>query len=86
QWQELFYNRRYSGSELGPSNPDFVKIAQACGVHSFQVNEKNEVIPAIEKALAHNGPVLVHCKVMKEENVYPMVPAGNALDQVMDMA
>ena len=86
QWQELFYNRRFSGSQLGPSNPDFVKIAEACGVHSLQVAEKDEVVPAIEKALAHSGPVLVHCKVAKEDNVYPMVPAGNALDQVMDMA
>jgi len=86
QWQELFYNRRYSGSELGPSNPDFVGIAEACGVHSFQVTKKDQVVPTIEKALAYHGPVLVHCKVAKEDNVYPMVPAGNALDQVMDMA
>ncbi len=86
QWQELFYNKRFSGSQLGPSNPDFVGIAEACGVHSFQVNKKDEVVPTIEKALAYKGPVLVHCKVAKEDNVYPMVPAGNALDQVMDMA
>ncbi|MBI4395189.1 MAG: acetolactate synthase large subunit, partial [Candidatus Omnitrophica bacterium] len=86
QWQELFYNRRFSGSVLGPSNPNFCKIAEACGVYNIQVSEKNQVIPAIEKALAHNGPVLVHCKVAQEDNVYPMVPAGSALDQVMDMA
>ena len=86
QWQELFYNRRFSGSQLGPSNPDFTKVAEACGVYSLRVTEKDEVVPALEKALAHNGPVLIHCKVAKEDNVYPMVPAGNALDQVMDMA
>ncbi|OGW86220.1 MAG: acetolactate synthase, large subunit, biosynthetic type [Omnitrophica bacterium RIFCSPHIGHO2_02_FULL_46_11] len=86
QWQELFYNRRFSGSQLGPSNPDFVKIAEACGVFSLQVSEKEQVVPALEKALKHDGPVLVHCKVAKEDNVYPMVPAGHALDQVMDMA
>ena len=86
QWQELFYNRRFSGSELGPSNPDFVKIGEACGVYSLQVSKKDDVVPAIEKALAHHGPVLVHCKVAQEDNVYPMVPAGAALDQVMDMA
>ena len=86
QWQELFYNRRFSGSQLGPSNPDFVKIAEASGVYSLRVSEQNEVVPAIEKALAHSGPVVVHCKVAKEDNVYPMVPAGHALDQVMDMA
>ncbi len=86
QWQELFYNRRFSGSQLGPSNPDFCKIADAAGVYSLKVTEKNQVVPMLEKALAHDGPVLVHCKVAKEDNVYPMVPAGNALDQVMDMA
>ena len=86
QWQELFYNRRFSGSQLGLSNPDFVKIGEACGVYSLLVSEKDDVVPAIEKALSHNGPALVHCKVAKEDNVYPMVPAGAALDQVMDMA
>ena len=86
QWQELFYNRRFSGSQLGLSNPDFAKVAEACGVFSLQVSEKNQVVPALEKALEHDGPVLVHCKVAKEDNVYPMVPAGHALDQVMDMA
>ncbi len=86
QWQELFYKRRYSGSELGPSNPDFVKLAQAFGAFAIRASKKDEVIPAIEKALAHNGPALVHCVVAKEDNVYPMVPSGHALDQVMDMA
>lgn len=86
QWQELFYNRRFSGSQLGPSNPDFVKIAEACGVHGLRITEKDQVVPTLEKALAHHGPVLVHCKVAQQDNVYPMVPAGNALDQVMDMA
>ena len=86
QWQELFYRHRYSGCELGPSNPNFAKVAEGFGVLAIRVEAKEEVIPAIEKALAHNGPVLVHVCVAKEDNVYPMVPAGHALDQVMDMA
>ncbi len=86
QWQELFYHRRYSASQLGPSNPNFIKVAEGCGVLGIEVNKKEEVIPAIKKALAHEGPVLVHCVVAKEDNVYPMVPSGHALDQVMDMA
>ncbi|MBI3313644.1 MAG: biosynthetic-type acetolactate synthase large subunit [Candidatus Omnitrophica bacterium] len=86
QWQELFYHKRYSASQLGPSNPDFVKMAEACGMHAIRVSQKEEVVPAIEKALAHDGPVLVHVLVAKSDNVYPMVPAGHALDQVMDMA
>lgn len=86
QWQELFYRKRYSASILGPSNPDFCGIAESYGVMGIRVTEKSQVIPAIKKALAHEGPVLVHCLVSKQENVYPMVPAGHALDQVMDMA
>lgn len=86
QWQELFYNKRFSGSQLGPSNPDFVKIAEANGVMSLRISKPDETESAIEEALSHSGPVLVHCQVAKEDNVYPMVPAGHALDQVMDMA
>lgn len=86
QWQELFYNRRYSGSQLGPSNPDFVKIAEGFGVMGIRVSEKDQVVPALGKALNHDGPVLMHFQVAKEDNVYPMVPSGHALDQVMDMA
>ena len=86
QWQELFYNRRYSASELGPSNPDFVKIAEGFGAFGIRVTEKEEVVPALEKALNHDGPVVLHMRVAPQDNVYPMVPAGHALDQVMDMA
>ncbi len=86
QWQELFYRHRYSASQLGPSNPEFCKIAEGYGAKGILVESKEQVVPAIESALAHDGPVVVHCRVAKEENVYPMVPAGHALDQVMDMA
>jgi len=86
QWQELFYNRRYSGSQLGPSNPDFVKIAEGCGAFGIKVSRKEEVVGALEKAFAYNGPAVVHCVVAPADNVYPMVPAGHALDQVLDMA
>ncbi|MBI4115548.1 MAG: acetolactate synthase large subunit, partial [Candidatus Omnitrophica bacterium] len=86
QWQELFYNKRYSGSQLGPSNPDFVKLAEAYGILGIKVSEKSEVVPALEKALKYDGPAILHMVVAAEDNVYPMVPAGHALDQVMDMA
>lgn len=86
QWQELFYRKRYSASQLGPSNPDFVKLAESYGILGILVEKTDEVEPALKRALAHDGPVLVRCKVAKEDNVYPMVPAGHALDQVMDMA
>ncbi len=86
QWQELFYRHRYSGSQLGASNPDFMKIAEAHGMKAIQIRKAEEVIPGIKEALVYKGPVLVHCLVAKEDNVYPMVPSGHALDQVMDMA
>lgn len=86
QWQELFYNNRYSGSQLGPSNPDFVRVAEGFGAMGIRVEKKEEVEPALEKALAHDGPVVLDVRVAQHDNVYPMVPAGHALDQVMDMA
>lgn len=86
QWQQLFYNDRLSGSELSPSNPDFMKLAESHHVKGIRVEKKEELEPAIKMALAHPGPVMVQCIVAKADNVYPMVPAGHALDQVMDMA
>ena len=86
QWQELFYKRRYSGSVIGPTNPDFVKLVESYGILALRMKTPKDVVPMIKKALAHKGPVVVHCVVAPESNVYPMVPAGNALDQIMDMA
>ncbi len=86
QWQELFYRQRYSASILGPSNPDFVKVAEGCHVFALKIDKKEDVIAGLKKILAHDGPALAHIVVAKSDNVYPMVPAGHALDQVMDMA
>jgi len=86
QWQEMFYKERYSGSELGSSNPDFVKLAESFGMKGILATKKEDVRPTIDKALEHDGPVLMHFKVEKQDNVFPMVPAGQALDQVIDMA
>jgi acetolactate synthase-1/2/3 large subunit len=71
---------------IGPTSPDFVKLVASYGILALRIRQKKEVIPAIKKALAHRGPVVVQCLVSREANVYPMVPAGNALDQIMDMA
>ncbi len=86
QWQQLFYKERYSASILGPSNPDFVKLAEAYGIFAKSVSSKDQVIPALKEILAHDGPAMLHCKVAKSDCVYPMVPAGHALDQIIDMA
>ena len=82
QWQELFYERRYVATPL--SGPDFVKIAEAYGLPGLRVRHKEEVIPAIEQAMAHNGPFLIDFAVEPEENVYPMVPPGVSISEVLE--
>lgn len=77
QWQELFYDARYSSTCLS-SNPDFVKIAQAYGVKGIKVEEKKDVDAGLIEMIKHDGPVLLECMVDREEGVYPMVPAGAA--------
>jgi acetolactate synthase-1/2/3 large subunit len=83
QWQQLFYGRRYVGTQL--SGPDFVKIAEAYGIPALRVRDKIEVISAIEKAMEQEGPFLIDFIVEPEENVFPIVPPGAALVQAMEM-
>jgi acetolactate synthase-1/2/3 large subunit len=75
QWQELFYDSRYSSTCLA-SNPDFVKIAEAYGVKGIRVDEKKDVDAGIKEMIKHDGPVVLEVVVDREEGVYPMVPAG----------
>jgi acetolactate synthase-1/2/3 large subunit len=82
QWQELFYERRYVGTRL--SGPDFVKIAEAYGLPAVRVTDKVQVPAAIEQAMAHPGPFLIDFIVEPEENVYPMVPPGGALAEIIE--
>ncbi len=80
QWQELFYGRRYSQSSL--VNPDFAVVAQALGAVGIRVDKKEDVPGAIEKMLAEKRPCLVDFYVDREENVWPMVPAGRSLHEM----
>ena len=82
QWQELFYGRRYVATPL--TGPDFVKIADAYGIAALRVKQKSEVIPAIEKAMKHDGPFLVDFIIEPEESVYPMVPPGATLADIIE--
>ena len=100
QWQEMFYNKEYSATGLAPARtirrekreqrgylPDFVQLAEAHGAQAARVSAKEEVVPALEKAFAHNGPSVVECIVKKDENVYPMVPPGAGLmEMIQSMA
>lgn len=85
QWQELFYGKRYSHSYLKESNPDFVKMAEAFGCPGFRATTPDELDEVLEKAMAVNdGPVLMDVVVSAEENVYPMIPPGAAVDEMVD--
>ena len=77
QWQELFWDKRYSSVEMGAS-PDWVKLAEAFGAKGVMVSDKGALLDTFKEALAEDGPVLVDVRVTKEENCYPMIPAGQA--------
>jgi acetolactate synthase-1/2/3 large subunit len=77
QWQELFWDRRYSAVELGPS-PDWVKLAEAFGATGMRCEEEADLEEMMVSALETDGPVLVDVRVSPEENCYPMIPAGAA--------
>lgn len=81
QWQELFFNRRYSYTEL--DNPDFVKLAEAYGAAGLRVTKKSEVRPALEEALRIPGPVMIDFQIEREENVMPMVPPGAPISKML---
>ncbi|MFA6357033.1 MAG: biosynthetic-type acetolactate synthase large subunit [Candidatus Omnitrophota bacterium] len=81
QWQELFYGKRYSHTKM--TNPDFVKIAEAYGAAGIRIDKKEEVRPAIEKAMHMKNVVVMEFMVEPEENVYPFVPAGKRLDDMI---
>jgi len=83
QWQELFYNKRYSYTCLGGTCPDFVKLAEAYGAVGIRVTKREEVRPAIDKAIATDNVVFIDFHVEKEENVFPMVPAGEAINRMI---
>ncbi|MDH7487361.1 MAG: biosynthetic-type acetolactate synthase large subunit [Anaerolineae bacterium] len=74
QWQQLFFEGRYSGTPL--LGPDFARVAEAYGIAGLTVREKSQVVPAIAQALATDGPFLIDFRIVQEENVYPMVAPG----------
>jgi acetolactate synthase-1/2/3 large subunit len=80
QWQELFFERRYSSVEL--QNPDFLKIAEGFGVPGIKVNKASELEEGIKKMLDHDGPYLLHVSVIKEENIFPMIASGKAVHEI----
>lgn len=84
QWQEIFYDRHYSHSDL-QVNPDFLKIAEAYGVHAIRVTKEEELIPALEEAARYDGPVVLDIHVAREANVFPMIPGGMSVADMVGL-
>jgi acetolactate synthase-1/2/3 large subunit len=80
QWQELFFDRRYSFVEL--NNPDFIQIAKGFRIDGEEVTQRTNLASAIDRMLTHTGPYILNVIVGKEENVFPMIPTGAAVDEV----
>lgn len=84
QWQQLFFEKRYSFTDI--SGPDFVKLAGAYDIPAQRVEDRKDLKEAINKMLDHNGPYLLEVKVEKEENVFPMVPSGGSVsDMILEL-
>jgi acetolactate synthase-1/2/3 large subunit len=81
QWQEFFYERNYEASPI--LSPNFVKLADAFGIRSVAVTQRSQVVPTVEMAHNHKGPVLIDFQVEQEDSVYPMVAAGAALHEMI---
>lgn len=81
QWQEIFYKRRYSATPL--KNPDFVKVAQGYGVKGVRIKKNSEVKKAVKEILASKAAVVADFWIEEEENVFPMVPAGEAINRMI---
>jgi len=82
QWQELFFDKRYSNTCLAVE-PDFKAVAEAYGARGFLITEPDEVGPTIEEAMKHPGPCVLDFRVDREENVFPMVPAGESIKNMI---
>ena len=84
QWQELFYNKRYSHTDLRGS-PDFVKLAEAYGAIGLRATKPSEVEPVIMEALESDKPAVIDFVIPMEEKVSPMVPAGAAISEILEL-
>ena len=83
QWQDFFYEKDHVATVYS-GNPDFVKLAQAFGMLGMRVTEKSEVKSAVERAMLHPGPVIVDFVIENHDNVYPMIPAGMSIQQLIE--
>ena len=83
QWQESFYDERYSSSDMSCGEPDFVKLAESFGVKGFLISERKQLLNEFKSALDFDGPALINVRVRRGENCYPMVPPGKSNAQMV---
>ena len=81
QWQQLFFEKRYSFTEL--RNPDFITIGKGFGIDGHKVEVREDLETGIEQMIHHNGPYLLEVVIEKEDNVFPMVPAGASVSDII---
>lgn len=82
QWQQLFQDNRQSGVDL-EGNPDFVKLAESYNIKGFRIRRPADCNRILQQAMDHEGPCLIHAEVIKEDNVFPMVPSGATVDKMI---
>lgn len=82
QWQEIFHSKRYSSVDLS-INPDFIKLADAYGMNAVKIEDPNKLDEELTKHLLSKEPVLIEIKITKEANVFPMIPAGTSIHQLV---
>ncbi len=85
QWQESFYDERYSASDMLPGMPDFIALAKAFGIEGVLINDRKDLEKGLSKAINTSGPVLVDVHVRRGENCYPMVPPGKSNAQMVGL-
>jgi len=84
QWQELFHQEKYSFTDLSESNPNFVKLAEAFGLKAFSTSSPEQVDDILDEVFAiKDGPVLVEFKVVKEDMVFPIIPSGATINEII---
>lgn len=85
QWQQAFYEERYSASNMQTGSPDFPLLAKAFGIKGIEISDRADLAPAIAEMLAHDGPVLLNVLVTRDENCYPMVAPGKNNSQMVGL-
>lgn len=83
QWQDLFYNKRFSQTHIG-SEVDFINLAKAYGIKAIKISENQQIEPCIKEALEHDGPVFIEVEVHSDAKVFPIVPPGAPIDNIIE--